>query len=328
MSAPTQFVMMVLLTTLVVLTSAYTLVKYLWNWPLRNGPGFFQGVEVPAGFYEGPGRAWLKSYRAALVALHLLLAVSLGIVFALRCLDLMPLCIGGWAIPYLITLMGLDAWTRHKLGANPPVRPVALALESRRLGDYISWPQESLMFALVAFCWWLEIHLASHKEWQNMLMMTWIALGLLPAKILLVRSSHPLPVERTEEHYRYQDAMRRSSVSVWNSVAWLFVLFLVNVALRDTWTPARTVPGLRWLFLSIPLLFWFYIMFQIFRGMRLTETMGRDLLPPGSWSTPFRGAPWIGMVGACGMWGNRPYMIWFAVWFGGILAFIFYPYFR
>ena len=151
MSAPTQFEVMVLVTTLVVLTFAYSLVKFSWNQPLRNGPGFFLGVEVPEGFYDGPGRAWLKGYRATLVALHLLLVVCFGICFALRRLDLAAPVLGGWACPIATAVLAFDAWTRHKLGANPPVRSVALSLETRRLGDYISWPMEALMLrAMIA----------------------------------------------------------------------------------------------------------------------------------------------------------------------------------
>ena len=326
MSAPTQFELIVFITTLVILALAYSLV-FTWNWPLKNGPGFFLGVEVPAGFYEGPGRSWLKGYRAMLVALYLILAAFFGACFAFGRSDLAPLC-GFWALLYTATILAFSAWTRHKLGRNPPVRPVAVALETRRLGDYISWPMEALMVVVIALCWWLELHHASHKEWLNMLTMTWLALGLLPGKILLARSSYPLPVDRTEEHYRYQDAMRRNSVRMWNSIAWFFVNVLAGVALRDTWTPARTVPGLRWLLLSVPLVVWAYVIVQAFRRMRLATTLGRDLLPPGSWTTPFRRAPWIGVGENCGLWGNRHYLIWFAIWFGGILAIILYSQFR
>ena len=53
MSAPTAFELYVLSIALLVPVVTYSLVKYQWNQPLRNGPGFFSGVEVPAGFYEG-----------------------------------------------------------------------------------------------------------------------------------------------------------------------------------------------------------------------------------------------------------------------------------
>ena len=82
MNAPTDFEVMILVTALIVLTFGYTLVKFSWNQPLRNGPGYFWGIEVPEGFYAGPGRAWLRGYRATLVALHLVLVVALAGCFA------------------------------------------------------------------------------------------------------------------------------------------------------------------------------------------------------------------------------------------------------
>jgi len=41
------------------------------------------------------------------------------------------------------------------------------------------------------------------------------------------------------------------------------------------------------------------------------KTAGRDLRPAGSWMTPFRGAT---------RQMNRSYLIWFAIWIGGILV--------
>jgi hypothetical protein len=55
-----------------------------------------------------------------------------------------------------------------------------------------------------------------------------------------------------------------------------------------------------------------YLMATVFQGQRQMARMGRDLRPGGSWATPFRGASWM----------SRPGLIWFAVWFGGILVFI------
>ena len=78
MNAPTDFEVMILITALVVMTFGYTLVKFSWNQPLRNGPGFFWGIAVPEGFYAGPGRAWLRGYRVTLIALHLVLELAVG----------------------------------------------------------------------------------------------------------------------------------------------------------------------------------------------------------------------------------------------------------
>jgi hypothetical protein len=46
----------------------------LWNFLLNHGPGYFVGVAVPPGFYDGPGLRWLLSYHALLVAQCLLVS--------------------------------------------------------------------------------------------------------------------------------------------------------------------------------------------------------------------------------------------------------------
>jgi hypothetical protein len=154
-------------------------------------------------------------------------------------------------------------------------------------------------------------HGGTRIEWLPPLLFTWTAL-VLPGKILIVRSGSPLPAERAEEHYRYQDAMRRNGIDVLSAWSWLFVIFLFGFALRRAWTPARNVPWLQWLILGIFWAFWGYMMFVVFRGQRLAANMGRGLLPSGSWLTPFRRASWTRM--------SRPYDIWFAIWFGGIMV--------
>ena len=318
MSAPTAFELYVLSIALLVPVVTYVLVKYQWNQPLRNGPGFFLGVEVPAGFYEGWGRSWLNGYHAMLAALYLVWVVALGAIVVLRRWDMTPMWAGGFALLFVPAMLGFQAWTRHKLGADPPVRPVALALESRRLGDYISWPMEALMVAVVGFSWWLLLwHAGAHFDWVTPLQFTWVALGLLPGKIAAVRSSSPLPTERTEEHYQYQDAERRNWLRVWGAFGWFFVVILLGMALKRAWSASRMVPGLQWLILGIALAVWGYQVFAHYRGSRQLASMASDLRPAGSWRTPFGRSSWMRM--------SRPYLIWCTIWYGGILAFILYP---
>ena len=318
MNAPTDFEVMTLVSALIVFTLGYTLVKFSWNQPLRNGPGYFWGIEVPEGFYDGPGRAWLRGYRATLVALCLVLVVALGVCFALKRWDLMPVWSGGFALVYVPTVAALNLWSRHKLGTKPPIRAVALSLESRRLGDYISWPIEVLSAAIIAISWWVLLRHGAKFDWLPPLQMTWNAL-VLPGKVALVSSGAPLPAERTEEHYQYQDAMRRSGIRKLNAWAWLMVVTLCGFPLRQV-LPPMTFPWLVWIFLGVFIAAFTYLMIMIFRAQRLTTTMGRDLYPIGSFVTPYRSAPWMGM--------SRFYLIWFAVWFGGILALALYSLFR
>jgi hypothetical protein len=298
----------------------YALVKHLWNQPLQNGPGYFYGIEVPAGFYEGPGRRWMTGYHAMVAALYGVCAVGLGTIVATRRWDMTPWWGGGFALLFVPTMFSFQAWTRHKLGVNPPVRPVALALESRRFGDYISWPAETLAVALVALSWWLLLrHAGRHFDWLTPLQLTWVALGMIPGKMAMVRLSFPLPAERTEEHFHLQDFARRFWIRLSGIIfEWFMVIVLLGVALlHAAASPVHHPPqAWRWLVLASMFAVWGYGMIVMFRGMQRLKAMGSELRPAGSWKTPFGRASCFGVGPA--------FQIWFAIWFGGILTFIVY----
>src|SRR5258708_2621180 len=203
MSAPNVVGIYIFTICLIVPVLVYALVKQLWNAPLQNGPGYFFGVEVPAGFYEGPGRSWMAGFHTMVVALYGVCGVGLVAIVVTRRWELTPWWGAGFALLFVPSMFGFQAWTRHKLGVNPPVRPVALALESRRFDDYISWPAEALAVALVAVSWWLLLRGARpHFGWLIPLQLTWVALGAIPFKMAMVKVSWPLPTERTEEHFQ------------------------------------------------------------------------------------------------------------------------------
>ena len=243
MSAPSEVGIYVFIICLLVPVMTYALVKQIWNQPLQNGPGYFLGIEVPAGFYEGPGRRWMTGYHAMVAALYGVWAVALGAIITTRRWEMSPIWAGGVALLFVPTMVGFQLWTRHKLGVNPPVRPVALALTTRRYSDYISWPMEALAVALVGLSWWLLLrHSGTHFDWLTPLTLSWGALGMIPGKMAMVRVSWPLPTERTEEHYRLQDASRRFSIRV-NGLffEWFPVIVLLGVALLHGLSPAS--PG-------------------------------------------------------------------------------------
>ena len=319
MSAPSVVGVYIFTICVLVPVLIYALVKHLWNQPLQNGPGYFYGIEVPAGFYEGPGRRWMTGYHAMVAALYGVWAVALAAIVVSRRWELTPVWAGGFAIPFVTSMFAFQAWTRHKLGVNPPVRPVALALESRRFGDYISWPAETLAVALVALSWWLLLrHTGRHFDWLTPLQLTWVALGMIPGKMAMVRLSFPLPAERTEEHFHLQDFARRFWIRVSGIIfEWFMVIVLLGVALLHGLFPVHPAPVWRWLVLASMFAVWGYGMNVMFRGMREMKAMGRELRPVGSWKTPFGHASCFGM--------GRAFQIWFAIWFGGILAFILYP---
>jgi hypothetical protein len=318
MSAPNVVGVYIFTICVIVPVLVYALVKQLWNLPLQNGPGYFFGVEVPAGFYEGPGRSWMTGFHAMVAALYGVCAVGLGVIVATRRWEMTPTWAGGFALVFVPSIFGFQAWTRHKLAVNPPVRPVALALESRRMSDYISWPMEALVVALVALSWWLLLHSGRRFDWQSALLQSWVVLGMIPGKMAMVRLSFPLPAERTEEHFRLQEAGRRFWIRVFGIVIqWFMLVVLLGVAVLHGLLPVHPAPVWRWLVLACCLAVWGYGMIVQFHGTQQLKTMGKDLRPAGSWRTPFGRASCLGKG-----WEFR---VWSVIWFGGILAFIFYP---
>jgi hypothetical protein len=311
MSAPTEVQLNILCIVLIVLFHGLYTFRHQWNFPLRNGPGFFLGVQVPPDFYEGPGIRWLKSYRAMLIALSGIVALALVAIVLTGRWDMTGAWAGGTAIVIVAPMMGFVAWTRHRLGANPPVLPgVAIALERRRLSNYISWPMEILM-AVVLGASWLSLFFRGsvHVDWQYPTMITWIALGMLPGKIILVRNNPPLPPEHTEEHYRLSEATRRWSLRQMDVFRWGVVVTLALYALKHSWAAAQGIAWLSWTFIGIALAPWLVLAAVLIRGQMRLTAMGRDLRPAGSWSTPFRPARLMLPGG----------LIWFAIWFGGLM---------
>ena len=217
------------------------------------------------------------------------------------------------------TWLGFMAYTRATLGANPPVlSSVAIPLESRRLGDYISWPAEALIALISAFSWLLLLTQGDAQlRWQVPVLLTYVAVGLFPGKIVVVRNSFPLPTERAEEHHRWMEAQRRWLLRWMDTVQWFLIAILGGYALRHGWPGANAIPWLRWLLVGVALAIWPIMLVVIIRDWGCLTAMGRDLRPVGSWSGPFRGIKWIQPPG---------YWVWFGVWFGGlVLLLAFFP---
>jgi hypothetical protein len=142
--------------------------------------------------------------------------------------------------------------------------------------------------------------------------LTYIILGLLPYKIIIVRGGMPLPSERTEEHCRWMEACRRHSLLVLDGFfRWFSIVILAGIALQHGWPAAHAVVWLRWLFIGTALAVWLVFVGIMIRGSGRLVAMGRDLRPAGSWSGPFRPARLM-LPGFLAL----PY---FAAWFGGLV---------
>jgi len=277
--------------SLVLAVRLFFLVRRLWDYPLNHGPGFFLGVAVEPGFYEGPGIRWLKRYRTLLLAQHAILVSAFVVPVALHRWNDLPVMAPVDVITFFSMIGGFILWTRRRLGASPPrLSSVAVTLDARRLSDYISWPMEAMVAAFLAFSWALLFtHGDLHFRWQWPVLITYAVMGMLPGKIILARYSFPLPPERTEEHHRWLEANRRYSLRVMESMRWFFVAILAGYAVRHGLPSGKTI-WLQWSFLAVAAAAFLLMTAILIRGSGQLAAMGRDLRPVGSWAGPFQPA--------------------------------------
>lgn len=292
MRAQTNALLPLVSASLVLVFRLFVLVRMLWSYPLNHGPGYFFGVQVPPGFYEGPGIRWLKRYRILLLAQHLFLVSAFMVPVALRRWNDLPVMAPVDVITFFSIFGGFWLWARRSLGANPPrLSSVAVPLGVRRLADYISWPLEAMIVAFLAFSWLLlSTQGDAHFRWQWPVLISYAVMGMLPCKIILARNSFPLPPERTEEHQRWQEAYRRYSLRVIESMRWFLVAILAAYAVRHGSPAAKAMVWLEWSFLGSAAALYLVMTGILFHGWRATARMGRDLRPVGSWAGPFQPA--------------------------------------
>jgi len=317
MNAPSQHFLLLFSTGLIVVVRVYYLIRRLWNNPLEHGSDYFLGIQVAPGFYSGAGVQWMRRYRTVVSIEHLIEAGVLAAILISGYWELLPAWAGGSAVLFLAVLFGFRSWARRTLGASPPIRSsIALTLESRRLGDYISWPLEALMAVIIGVSWYLLlIHGDGQFDWLNPLALTYVVVGMLPCKIFIVRSHIPLPAERTEEHQHWFDASRRYALRVLDSMRWLFLAALAGQAGAHGWPEVKAVAGLRWFYIGVILAIWSYLCYVLIRSGGRVVAMGRNLQPAGSWSGPFGGTKIMSPAG----W------IWTIAFYGGLVLLIFFP---
>jgi len=279
-------ILLLIITAVIVCFRVYVLVCTMWGYPLMHGQGYFFGVEVAPGFYDGPGIGWLQRFRTLVAAEHVVKAIALVAVLASGQWMYLPAWAGGGAVLFVTTQLGFLLYVRQTPGTPAQARSgVAAALETRRLGDYLSWPAETLCWMLAAASWGLLLFGDNPEtQWRGPVILTYVALGLLPFKILWIRTGVPLPTERPEEHYRWVDAYRRYYVRIMNTAQWFLVIVLAGRAVIEV---AESNGWLRWAFIVVALGMWLVMWFLILRDGTRLKKMGHGLRPLGSWSSPF-----------------------------------------
>ena len=112
MSGPTDKILALSSLAIIVPARVYVPVRQLWKFPLRNGPSYFLGVQVPPFFYNGLGIQWLKRYQIVLLLEHFAEALFLIIILALGRWDIIPLTALG-AVTLTVTMFDLSETIRR-----------------------------------------------------------------------------------------------------------------------------------------------------------------------------------------------------------------------
>lgn len=290
----------------------FFMVRRLWNQPLNHGPNFFFGAAVSPGFDSG---RWLRRYHILLAAQYGLLCSALLAIAAAGRWNEIPILAPADVISFFALIGGFTMWARRAAGTAPETVPLAvIPLEIRRLRNYISWPAEILMGAILAASWLLLLRSGAAVDWGWPIVATWVVVVTLPGKIILVRNSFPLPPERTEEYHRWLDETRRHSLRVMDAMRWFVIVILAGYAAQRAWPDGPTLPWIRGTTLAVAGVVFAVQMTLVFRGTARLTDMGRDLRPVGSFQSPYRPASLFLQGG----------LTWSVVYCGGLGALLLY----
>lgn len=285
--------LMYVLSSLAVFRLTYHFVRWEWWRPLKHGPGFFLTCEVPAGFYEADGIAWLRRFRTVLVAVLVVVWAGLIALVASDHWRWLPSWAGGSAVLYVASqgLFGRSA--SRTLGRAETQTAVAVSLAARRLRDYLSWPTELAMAGILLSGWLLILFRGdAGVRWVTPATVTYVVLALLVAKVVVIRSGAPLPPEGTEDQYRYVEADRRQRLRAIDAARWFWIFLFAGYTTMHGRPVLVAAPWLRWALIVTAVGIWTAMVVVISGSMRRLDALRWALRPPGSWAGPFRPSPW------------------------------------
>jgi hypothetical protein len=290
-------------TWLMVLVVVLFLLRPLWLWqlwraPLKQGEGWFLGLEVEPGFYRQAGAVLLRRYRAWM-------AVPLG----LESLILLGLILSGqWVYAlyeHFLSVVLLIAWatfttyqfmTRVRLlapaASASPVTSVQLSLAPRRLRDYTNWRVETAIIGLtlltlfwMAAQWlgWLPAGTTtgqpSARLLKTMVFFLYLQAGVLLLKQLFVRWRMLQPPRRAEDYRRWRAAWLTYHLRVFDALRLLLALVIWGLfafkTFKQWWGFARVNPiGLALALASIMV----YTLYLV-RQQRRLAAVAREIKP-------------------------------------------------
>lgn len=206
------------------------------------------------------------------------------------------------------------ALTYKPVKEAPPASRMAVSLETRRLGDYLWWPGEVLMAAIIAASWMLLfIRGDARIEWIAPVVFTYAFVGMLLFEIWNVRRGFPLPADRPEEYRQWMEAGRRQAIRVCRILRWFLVTMLGAYALLHDPEVGAASPWLFRVFVGVAFVWLAAFTATMVRGtFWMVSGTKRGLVFKGSWSAPFRKSRWM----------PRGWLILIAVWLAGLILLI------
>ena len=280
-------VLMYVVTALVLVSWFYFLIRRRWNLPSAHGPQFFLGIDVAPGFQGEPALQWTRRYRTWLGVEHVLVLLAAVVLIATGLWRWLPGWAGGIAVVDIVATRVFLGWARRSIPVADRAEAaptVALSLEVRRLGDYLSWVSESLLAATLVVSWVLLLTRGDGTwRWQIAAVWTYLAVASTLWKVNAVRSGAPLPADRTLEHQQWLNARRRHLVRVLNCFSWLVVLLVAGYAALHNTATNGAAPWLRWAMVSLAGAIWLVLVGVTARGQNRLASLSGNLRPVESW---------------------------------------------
>ena len=209
-------------------------VQRRWQQPHLRGPEWFLDVPVQAGFYEGPGKEILRSYRQRVLWPFLLdIPVWAAVYFTGITGLLLWLMVALVPVIHLNHMMNVEhAQRKARVFAakqeTEPVVALGLSLTPRRLRDLsnpiLEWTlaiATVIAFSALAFIYRTSasLHSIGQVFWVPALYL-YFNLGILLAKQIIVNWRTRLPMAQRAEYQKAQDAMRSYYLRMcdWNRI--------------------------------------------------------------------------------------------------------------
>jgi len=235
-------------TLLLIFALALFLLRPFWLWqfwraPLKQGEGWFLGIEVEPGFYRQAGAALLRRYRSwGVPPLALEASILLALILSGRLVHAMYEQIPAVAILTFwlnFTILQFRQRTRLLAPAAPAQSPhgVQLSLAPRRLRDHSNWTVEAVIIGLtlLTLLWlaaqWLDWLPAGPNAGllRPVVFILYMQAGVLMLKQVFVRWRMKLPMRRADDYRRWRESWLSYHLRIFDALRLLLAVTLCGI---------------------------------------------------------------------------------------------------